>query len=1094
VIAKKIPLWTKFALVLWVALAHAPLRASEPDVASDVASPDSAITAQEQLREFEEHVRPLLAARCFKCHADEKQSGSLRVDSRAALLLGGDTGTAIVPREPEQSLLVEAVRYDSLEMPPDGKLSESEIETLTRWIADGAYWPGESGDAVATREAPATITEADRAYWCFQPVRHVEPPVFHDDTWSRNSIDRFVMASLRAKELAPQPEADRLTLIRRVTQTVTGLPPTLAEIDAFLSDRDEGAYERLADRLLESPRRGEHLASFWLDLVRYADSDGYRQDALRPHAWRYRQYVIEAFNSDLPYDRFVRQQLAADELEPDNPSALAATGYLRNGIYEYNQRDPEGQWKAILEDITDTTGDTFLALGVGCAKCHDHKFDPLLQTDYYRLQAFVSNLKFVDERPLATADDIAAYEQQRTEWEAATAEVRAAIAKMEQPFLQELEYEAVKMFTPELQAIWGKADADRTAYERQIAHLIYLQVVDSQLKLDSKFKDDAKTRREELQKQLAEFDHLKPAALPAGPAVADVSPTPSPLFVPGKPRLGDMTPAFLTVLGDEAPTIVAPAAVPESTGRRAALAEWITRPEHPLTARVLVNRIWQQHFGTGLVATPSDFGRLGEPPSHPELLDWLAAGFVENGWSIRWLQREILLSAAFRQASRPSEDEVAMDAWQLAQSIDPANRLLWRFPARRMSGEQIRDGLLAVAGELDLSAPDGAATVSTPVRSVYLQVRRNDREEVLTTFDFPDRITSAGSRNTTTTPTQSLLLINSGWTLDRAQALAQRVEREVGGGDDSRIRHAYRLALGRDPREEELLRTGGLLQALRDAEHQRAPIEVPTRSMLLTGSDALVISDKGNAHPPRLPADNLPQLADFTVEAVVLLDSLYADATVRTIAAHWDSETKHPGWSLGVTSTKSGFQPRNLILQLVGKNASGEAKYEVVPSGIHLELGRPYYVACAVNLDDSTATGVTFTVRDLAAEADGVRTAQAQHTVVSGIEYDGPLVIGGRDETDRHRWDGLIDTVRISAAALTADQLLAESRSSSATAPGVPGDVVAHWTFDDTASRLGDASGGDRTLAIPQVETDIVSPLADFCHVLLNSSEFLYVD
>lgn len=1081
------PVFLRSATILALLLVPGALRlanASEPSLPTEV--------SLEQAKFFEEHIRPLLVTQCVKCHGADKQSGDLRLDSRAGLLLGGESGPSVTPGKPEESLLIEAINYASYEMPPDGKLPDEQIALLTKWVELGAPWPGEMA-AAPVRAPGSKLTEADRNYWCFQPLQHPTPPVVAGDDWSRTDVDRFLFARLQEAQLAPQAEADRLTLIRRATQIVTGLPPTLAEIDHFLSDDSPAAYETLIDRLLDSPRRGEHLAQFWLDLVRYAESDGYKADYYRPDAWRYRDYVVRAFNTDKPYDLFVMEQLAGDELNPHDPDALAATGYLRNGIYEYNQRDAETQWKTMLEDITDTTADAFLALGMGCAKCHDHKFDPILQADYFQLQAFFSNIGPRDGTPLATPAELAAHQAQLAAWEAATQEIRAEIAALETPHLQRLEADAVKAFIPELQAIWRKPAQDRSAYERQIAWLIGQQVIDAQKKLNDKFKDEAKTRRDELYARLKEFDALKPQPLPLGLTVADVAPQPSPLFIPGKPRLGEMTPAFLTVLGQSPPVIAPTEAAPDSTGRRAALARWLTQPDHPLTSRVIVNRLWQQCFGTGLVATPSDFGRLGEPPSHPELLDWLATEFVAHGWSLKWLQRELLLSAAFRQASVVSPS--ASDAIN-PEEVDPANRLLWRFPVRRLRAEQIRDALLAVSGELDLAAGGASKDDSSTRRAVYLKVYRNQRDDVLDAFDFPDRITSSGERNVTTSPTQSLLMINSDWTLQRARQLARRVSQEVAGGDDSRIRHAYRLAFGRDPHEPELLRDAQFLQRRRDAAGPAQSPQPITRSMLLTGSPAAAVTEASGELPLAVAGSaELPQ-GDFTIEAVVLLQSLYADATVRTIASRWDGDTNHPGWSLGVTSTKSRYQPRNLILQLVGSDAEGKLQYEVLPSNIRLELGQPYYVACCVSLRETGEAGVTFHVRDLLDPNGTLQSVGVPHRVTGGVDNELPVLLGGRHANDRHRWDGLLDEVRLSAAPLAVDQLLTASRRQGLPPREVPIDqLVGQWTFDAADARGQDVSGQEHHLGLVGHKGPADdAPFVDFCHVLLNANEFLYVD
>ena len=780
---------------------------------SVTADEPNAAATPEQVKFFETHVRPLLSDRCFKCHNHIKQSGELRVDSREGLLQGGESGPAVVVGHLEESLLLEAVNYKSLEMPPDGRLSEEQIKYLTQWVEMGAPWP--SGEKVAaSRAVTRDITDEDRNYWAFQPVKPVTPPTLEGDRWSRSPLDRFILLQLRGSQLEPAPEADRVTLARRITLDLTGLPPSPEQLDAFLSDHSDQAYETLVDQLLDSPRYGEQMARFWLDLVRYAESDGYKQDTYRPQAWRYRDYVINAFNSDKPYDQFVREQLAGDEINPTSSEALIATGYLRQGIYEYNQRDAFGQWKTILEDMTETTADAFLGLGLGCAKCHDHKFDPLLQKDYYRLQAFLCNVSFQDGRPLASPEQIAEYQEQHAQWEEATRVVREKLLAMEQPKLKEIEDLAISKFHSDFQAIYNKPDSERNAYEKQIAHLIHLQVLEEYPQLNNKFKKDTPERAawEALKQELASFDSHKPPQMPVSQTVTDVGPLAPVVHVPDRPKLGEIEPGFPTVLESSSARIMPITGNSQTTGRRTALATWIASPANPLSTRVIVNRVWQLHFGTGLVSSVSDFGRLGEPPSHPELLDWLTNEFVTHGWSLKSLHRSIVLSAAYRQASLLPHDSPMMD---FAMQADPAARLLWRFPIRRLAAEQIRDSMLSVSGELDLAAGGPGSEMSASRRSVYLITLRNTRNPLLEAFDQPDRITGTGTRNITTSPTQSLMMINGDWTLKRAAHMATRLHVEIAGGDDSLVRQAYRIAYARDPLESEIRRGQEFLEQAR---------------------------------------------------------------------------------------------------------------------------------------------------------------------------------------------------------------------------------------------------------------------------------------
>ena len=747
----------------------------------------------EQLRFFEAKIRPLLVDKCYKCHGPEKQRGGLRLDAMAFMTKGGETGPAVTPGKPDESLLVEAINYESFEMPPTGKLDEKEIALLTDWVKMGAPWPQETPPAHVAEQPK--ISDEDRDWWAFRPVRKPTLPDVDDGGWSKNEIDRFVFRKLQQAGLKPAPEAQRRALVRRAYYDLHGLPPTPKEIADFLADDDPLAYERLIDRLLESPRYGERWARHWLDVVRYAESDGFREDAYRAHAWRYRDYVIGALNDDISYDRFVQEQLAGDEIAPDDPSAIAATGFLRLWIYEHNQRDVHGQWGDIINDVTDVTGDVFLAMGMGCARCHDHKFDPLLKKDYFALRAFFAPLVPRDDIPLGDAQQKAQYEQELARWEAETADVRESIDNLERPHLAALAESAITKFPKDVQAMIRKPRAERDPYEEQIAHLAWRQVAREQAKIDTKFKGKEKERRDALLKQLAEFK--KPKPLPTVYTVTDVGAEPPPTVMPGDSREQDIEPSFLTVLSDSPPEILPPPHVSQTSGRRTALARWITRPDNPLATRVIVNRIWQHHFGQGLVATASDFGHLGQPPSHPELLDWLTAWFVDGDWKFKRLHKLIMTSAAYRQSA-------LSEPLKQALLSDPENRLLWRMNVRRLSSDQIRDAALYVTGELDLKMGGASVASSAARRTVYLKVYRNSRQPLLDVFDTPDGYFSVSERNVTTTPTQSLLMINGPWVLARAKALAQRLDKLQVKNDRQRVKHAFRLVLGRGATPDEL--------------------------------------------------------------------------------------------------------------------------------------------------------------------------------------------------------------------------------------------------------------------------------------------------
>jgi hypothetical protein len=779
-------------------------------VRATAGEPDAkAQAAREQF--FEQNVRPLLAENCYSCHGEKKQKGGLRLDSLEAILKGGESGPAVVPGKPEESLLVDAINYAGPEMPPTGQLASDKIAILARWVSLGAPWPRNGREAHAaiavTRSARSMLTAADRALWSLRTA--IRPAVPKTQAlqrttwagWSRNPIDQFILKVLLDHGLTPAPEADRSTLIRRATFDLTGLPPTLEEVDAFLIDLAPDAYERLIERLLASPRYGQRWGRHWLDLVRYAESDGYRQDAFRPQAWRYRDYVVRAFNTDKAYDRFLTEQLAGDELNPDDLELRVATGYLRMGTYEFNQRNVRGQWADILNDITDVTGEVFLGLSIGCARCHDHKFDPILQKDYYRLQAFFTPLLPRDDLVMAAPERWEEYQSRRAAWEKAAGEILKRIDAIEQPDRDRGTASASAKFPEDIQAILQMPAQDRTPLERQLGRLAYRQISFEHEQVPSLLKGQAKAQWDSLQKALKQFDALRP--VPPAPVLTatDVGPVSPPTSVPGEHSGGLIEPGFPSVL-DPSPAQIKPsAAAPRSTGRRLALARWLCRPDNPLSTRVSVNRVWQYHFGWGLVATPSDFGRLGEPPSHPELLDWLAAELVSQGWRFKPLHRLIVTSATYRQDSRRIPRDLAA-----AQRVDPENRLLWKRTVQRLDAEEIRDAMLATSGELEPAIGGPSARITQPRRTIDTQTVRNLRDALLDAFDAPDGNTTTPRRNTTTTPSQALLLVNGAWTLEQASALASRLERLQPASSDGRdrIRLAYRLALGRHPQSDEL--------------------------------------------------------------------------------------------------------------------------------------------------------------------------------------------------------------------------------------------------------------------------------------------------
>jgi hypothetical protein len=803
-----------------VTVVVAVIMVAIPPAGASDGRPDSKVQAARE-EFFEQKVRPLLAENCYACHGEKKQKGGLRLDSLESVLKGGESGPAVVPGKPDESLVVEAVNHEGLEMPPPprDKLAPEKIAALTRWVSLGAPWPGRDRAAAhattsVLRPPRTMLTVADRAFWSFQPVRRPVVPTRNKSAeggrseWAVNPIDRFILKVLRDHDLTPSLEADKSTLIRRVTFDLTGLPPTPAEVDAFLADDAPEAYERLVDRLLASPRYGQRWGRHWLDLVRYAESDGYRQDAFRPNAWRYRDYVVRAFNTDKPYDRFLTEQLAGDELDPNSPEMRLATGYLRLGPYEYNQRDVRRQWADILNDITDVTGEVFLGLGIGCARCHDHKFDAILQKDYYRLQAFFTPLLPRDDLTLAPAREWTEYAARRAAWEQAAAGVLQQIATLEKPYRDKGSASAFAKFPDDIKEILLRPSQDRSPLERQIAGLAYRQISFEHDQVPALLKGQDRAKWQELRKALKQYDSHGPVAPPAVLTATDVGPVSPATYVPGARQQEPVEPGFLSVLDAAPARIERPAAAPNSTGRRLALARWLSRSDNPLATRVIVNRVWQYHFGRGLIGTASDFGHLGAAPSHPALLDWLATELVAQGWHLKPLHRLIVTSSTYRQASRRPAAEVAQ-----ARRIDPENRLLWKRTVQRLDAEEIRDAMLFASGELEPTMGGPSVPPAQPRRTIDTRVIRNIRDALLDAFDAPDGNVSTAARDTTTTATQALLLINGEWSLARAGEFASRVERDAAPSSEQRdkVTLAYRWAFGRAAEADELAGAAGFL-------------------------------------------------------------------------------------------------------------------------------------------------------------------------------------------------------------------------------------------------------------------------------------------
>ena len=651
----------------------------------------------------------------------------------------------------------------------------------------------------------AMATEAHE-WWAIQPLAQPEIPHAENDNWSRNPIDHFVYNRMQAAGITPAPNANKRTLVRRLYYDLIGLPPTPEEWAAFEKDDGPDPWNRLIDKLLADPRYGEHWARFWLDLVRYAESDGWNKDSYRPNIWRYRDYVVKSFNEDKPYPEFVREQLAGDELPGDDPDQLVATGFLRLGIYEYNQRDARSHWNDIMNEMTDVTGDVFLGVSMSCSRCHNHKFDPIPQTDYFGLRAFFEPLIWHDDIPGATQATQAAHDEQQRIWEAATREIRDEIDSLCQPYYRKKWDDTVDKFPLDIQDCFNKAPEERSSWEHQMAMLVVRQFYEEGTPALSSMKEKDKEHLDFLNRQLSTYDAMKPKAMPAVMSVRDFNGALSPTFIPTREDQ-PVEPRFLSVLSvDETPV---PATLPDSSGRRTALAEWIGHDNNPLTTRLIVNRIWQQHFGRGIVTSANDFGRLGEEPTHPKLLDWLTQNFVENGWQMKNLHKMILMSAVWQQASYHPEANANLEK-------DPAVQLLWRAQSRRLKAEEIRDSMLSVTGELDGRLGGPSVKADVPKRALYVQSHRNSPDALMQLFDAANGLTSIAQRSNTVTPTQALLMMNGDYALARARKLASRLMQENHARPEAAIARAFRLAWGREATRAERARATAYVTAASD--------------------------------------------------------------------------------------------------------------------------------------------------------------------------------------------------------------------------------------------------------------------------------------
>ncbi|MFZ4637460.1 MAG: PSD1 and planctomycete cytochrome C domain-containing protein [Pirellulales bacterium] len=840
-----------------------------------------------RLEFFERRVRPLLVDRCHGCHsAETKASAGLRVDDRHGLLEGGRRGPAVVPGNPEASLLIRAVRHleAKASMPPDGKLTDEQIADLERWIADGSVWP----EVQPSDEQGGWNADHDRLrreHWSFQPLDTPAAPPVDDEAWPRDAVDRFILVALEEHDLHPVADADRRTLAHRLFADLTGLPPTPEEVDAFAGDDSAEAAATLVDRLLGSAAYGERWGRHWLDVARYGESTGSARNLPYPHAWRYRDYVIDAFNADVPYDRFIREQIAGDLLPADTPAdrdrQLIATGFLALGVKDVNQRFKVRFVMDNVDEQIDTVGKAVLALTVSCARCHDHKFDPIPTTDYYALAGIFQStelcagvrnkmggggLDYYDPQQLIVLGDPEARPEE------ADLEDRIAAARKEYEDAREA-FEKIRG-TPE-----GKAPAANGRPRQQGLR-------------------QAMNRKQQL--VLALTDPAARGSVAHGvrdaSAVGDTE-----IRVRGEAeKLGPVvTRGYLTAVAVPG----APPVDPAQSGRLQ-LAEWLTSPRNPLTARVAVNRIWQRLFGEGLVRTVDNFGVTGDEPSHPELLDHLAAEFIRDGWSTKRLVRRLVLTRTYGLSAVATTRHLA---------ADPSNRLLWRHAPRRLDAEEIRDAMLAITGRLDRSGsgesparslqvielrnngPEAAkilsAAKSSTRRSVYLPLLRTLVPESLAVFDVAEQGMVTGRRELTTVSPQSLFMLNDPFVLRQSLAVAERLLGDTGLDDPGRVAAAYRAVLGRSAAAGEIDRALAFL-----AEHERiaasSPLQRTSQEASAPPTDALASDGAAADVRPDNPddvdqtpvpvIDELPLPADANEAAwAAFVQVLFASAEFR---------------------------------------------------------------------------------------------------------------------------------------------------------------------------------------------------------------------
>ncbi len=807
----------------------------------------------EQVKFYTEQVAPVLKAHCLKCHGEnpKKLKGGFDIRTRGAVLSGGDTGPAAVPGKTKESLLVEAINHTKkgYAMPPEGgKLPAADIAVLTKWVEQGLPVPADLiGEAVAEAPKKKEFTPEQKAYWAYQSVKRPAPPKA-----DVHPIDAFIGKKLEDKKLTPLPAADKATLVRRAYYDLTGLPPMPEQIDAFVKDADPKAREKLLDRLLASPQYGEKWGKYRLDVVRFAETNGYERDGPKPNAWRYRDYVVRSFNADKPYDRFVKEQIAGDELpkknEDDNDGVIA-TGYFRLGVWDDEPADPLQAKFDGYDDVVSITGQAFLGMTLNCARCHDHKGDPILADDYYKMVAFFRDIReYSNDRNVKSTSnqtDITAFEQRKV-YEKELAERMTKLTELTKE-MTAIEDAAIKKMPAE----------DQRASEGLDRPLVVKKVPTFLAADQKKEYADLKRQADELRKKPVPAQEL---AL----SVNNCDPTPPPTFINirGNPHANgaEVKPGFPTVLNLPDPTILPVTKGTKSSGRRTVLADWIADPKNPMTARVMMNRLWLWHFGKGLVPTPNDFGKLGEQPTHPELLDWLAAEFVEGGWTVKRMHRLMMTSAAYKRASTAAAANM---------KTDPANAYLWRFNMRRLTSEEVRDSILAASGELNTSRVGGpsmypklSAEVLAGIsfgdkknhwpdspkeeqnrRTVYAFVKRSIQVPILINHDQADTDNSCPVRYTTTVPTQALGMLNGEFTNEQADLLAKRMATDAGPDVAKQVARGIRLTTGRVPAAAEVEKDVAFIARLKEKHKLTDTKAMQQYALLLLNANEFVYVD-----------------------------------------------------------------------------------------------------------------------------------------------------------------------------------------------------------------------------------------------------------